>query len=242
MTYQEFKKKYNGKYIDYDGAYGAQCWDLAEYYITQVLNLPSSILSGCGNVKNMLVKPKIDVLKKYFNEVKTTEMKQGDLCIWSSNHIAVFDHYGGGKNYYFSQNPNKCQVMTINMSGLHAFRKKETKPAPKPAPKKTNEQIAQEVIDGKWSNGETRKKKLEQAGYNYKTIQDLVNKKLNTKPATKPASKPASKPKAVYYTVKAGDNLTKIAKKYGTTVDNLVKLNKIKNKNLIYAGQKLRVK
>ena len=25
MTYQEFKNKYNGKYIDFDGAYGCQC-------------------------------------------------------------------------------------------------------------------------------------------------------------------------------------------------------------------------
>lgn len=45
-----------------------------------------------------------------------------------------------------------------------------------------------------------------------------------------------------YYTVVKGDNLTKIAKKYNTTVDELVRLNNIKNKNLIYVGQKLRVK
>ena len=25
MTYQEFKKKYNGKYVDFDGYYGSQC-------------------------------------------------------------------------------------------------------------------------------------------------------------------------------------------------------------------------
>lgn len=39
------------------------------------------------------------------------------------------------------------------------------------------------------------------------------------------------------YTVVKGDNLTKIAKKYGTTVDTLVALNGIKNKNLITVGQ-----
>ena len=124
MTYNEFKNKYNGKYIDFDGYYGAQCWDLAQYYMTEVLNLPTSILSGCGNVKNMLVEPKISLLKKYFDEVSVYEMYTGDLCIWSSNHIAIFDHWDGTKNWYFSQNPNKCQVMPINMSGLRAFRKK----------------------------------------------------------------------------------------------------------------------
>ncbi len=43
------------------------------------------------------------------------------------------------------------------------------------------------------------------------------------------------------YTVKVGDNLTKIAQKYGTTVDILVRKNGIKNPNLIYAGQVLKI-
>ncbi len=129
MTYQEFKNKYNGKYIDFDGYYGPQCWDLAQFYFSEVLNLPSSILSGCGQVKNMLVRPKIDVLLQYFNEVPITAMCPGDVCIWSTNHIAIFDHWDGRNNWYFSQNPNRCQVMIINQGGLHAFRKKE-KPKP----------------------------------------------------------------------------------------------------------------
>ena len=130
MTYQEFKNKYNGKYIDFDGYYGPQCWDLAQYYFTEVLNLPSSILSGCGQVKNMLVKPKIDVLRAYFNEVPINQMVTGDVCIWSTNHIAIFDHWDGRNCWYFSQNPNRCQVMVINQAGLRAFRKKT---APKPS-------------------------------------------------------------------------------------------------------------
>ena len=130
MTYQEFKNKYNGKYIDFDGYYGPQCWDLAQFYFSEVLNLPSSILSGCGQVKNMLVRPKIDVLLQYFNEVPVNAMYPGDLCIWSTNHIAIFDHWDGRQNWYFSQNPNRCQVMVINQAGLHAFRKKTV---PKPS-------------------------------------------------------------------------------------------------------------
>ena len=46
----------------------------------------------------------------------------------------------------------------------------------------------------------------------------------------------------VYYTVKSGDTLSGIAKKYNTTVNQLASWNNIKNVNLIYVGQKLRVK
>jgi len=62
--------------------------------------------------------------------------------------------------------------------------------------------------------------------------------------APKPATaKAPAKPKATgkTYTVVKGDNLTKIAKANGTTVDALVKLNNIKDKNLILIGQVLKV-
>lgn len=47
-----------------------------------------------------------------------------------------------------------------------------------PVSKKSNEEIADEVIAGKWGNGTDRKNRLISAGYDYNAIQDLVNKKL----------------------------------------------------------------
>lgn len=44
------------------------------------------------------------------------------------------------------------------------------------------------------------------------------------------------------YVVVPGDNLTKIANKFGTNVDTLVFLNDIKNPNLINVGDKLKIK
>lgn len=46
--------------------------------------------------------------------------------------------------------------------------------------KKTNEEIAREVLEGKWGNGADRKNRLNQAGYNYSDIQAIVNKILRT--------------------------------------------------------------
>lgn len=45
----------------------------------------------------------------------------------------------------------------------------------------------------------------------------------------------------IYYTVKRGDTLSEIAYKYGTTVQEISKINGIRNVNLIYPGQELRI-
>lgn len=136
MTYQEFKNKYNGKYIDYDGHHGAQCWDLIQYYNVEVLNVPDTVFSGCGWVGNMVLWDwKYAELMKYFDEVSTIDMQPGDVCIWADPnnekncHVAIFDHYNPDDNncYYFSQNPNPCKVMVVNMNGHHCFRRKKEK-------------------------------------------------------------------------------------------------------------------
>ena len=43
---------------------------------------------------------------------------------------------------------------------------------------KSINQIAREVIRGKWGNGVERKRKLEAAGYSYLAIQKIVNQIL----------------------------------------------------------------
>ena len=49
----------------------------------------------------------------------------------------------------------------------------------KPSNEKTNEEIADEVILGLWGNGEERKQRLEEDGYDYDAIQEIVNIKLS---------------------------------------------------------------
>ena len=56
--------------------------------------------------------------------------------------------------------------------------KKPSTTKPKSSEKKTNTEIAKEVLAGKWGNGETRKKKLTAAGYDYAAIQKIVNSML----------------------------------------------------------------
>ena len=68
----------------------------------------------------------------------------------------------------------------IKAAGLNGYAKgSNSAPA-----KKSNEEIASEVISGKWGNGAERKEKLTKAGYNYSEIQSIVNAKIGT-PAKK---------------------------------------------------------
>lgn len=55
------------------------------------------------------------------------------------------------------------------------------------------------------------------------------------------SSKTASSEASTVYTVKSGDTLSSIAKKYKTTVAKLVQDNSIKDANKIYIGQKLTI-
>ena len=47
-----------------------------------------------------------------------------------------------------------------------------------PGTGKSMEALAREVIDGKWGNGDDRKKRLQSAGYNYEAVQRKVNQLL----------------------------------------------------------------
>lgn len=63
--------------------------------------------------------------------------------------------------------------------------------------KKTVSQVAKEVINGEWGNGDTRKKKLEAAGYDYDEVQKEVNKQLGVSTSTSSGNASSSKKKTV---------------------------------------------
>ena len=99
----------------------------------------------------------------------------------------------------------------------------------KPVKKKSVAEIAKEVIAGKWGVGQDRVRRLENAGYSYRNVQNVVNRQLREK--------------SVYYIVKAGDNLSAIAKKYKVNLKDLTARNpQIKNPNIINVDQKIRIK
>lgn len=147
------------------------------------------------------------------------------LAQWSEKPTADFSI-----NYWQYTSSGKLEGISGNVD-MNICYDELTNNAETPS-KKTNEEIAEEVIKGLWKNQPERQKLLEQAGYNYSEIQKIVNQKMGVS---------STNNNKITYVVKKGDNLTKIAKAYGTSIDNLVKLNNIKDKNKIYVGQTLKI-
>ena len=71
---------------------------------------------------------------------------------------------------------------------------------------------------------------------------DAQSKVASTKPPKESKKASGSSGKSVYYKVRSGDTLAKIAKRHGTTVSKLCKLNGIKSTKKLQIGQRLRVK
>lgn len=102
-------------------------------------------------------------------------------------------------------------------------------PAPTPVDPlagKSDNQLADEVIAGKYGDGENRKRAL---GNRYNAVQAIVNQKLGGGHQSRT------------YTVRAGDTLSGIAARYGTTWQHLQQINGIADANRIYPGQVLRI-
>lgn len=169
----------------------------------------------------------------------------GDWIIYDWDDSGVGDNRGGEDHVGIIESSTRSKIeviegnyskavkeRTINVNGryIRGFVVPKYSAMATSEKKKSVAVIAQEVIAGKWGTGSTRKKRLEAAGYDYDAVQKKVNEILAAK-----------KKKTITYTVKKGDTLSAIARKYGTTVKAIAAENKISNVNMIRVGQKLKI-
>lgn len=94
----------------------------------------------------------VECTPKWLGCVQFTNL--GNLTQYKNGHYRTWSKHG------------KLPFINYNQSGDTI----------EPVVKKSNEEIAREVIAGKWGNGVDRKKRLTDAGYDYRTVQDIVNK------------------------------------------------------------------
>lgn len=114
---------------------------------------------GAGHV--CVVEKIIDV-----NTIYTSESGYGNSAFWNTTRKNNNGRWGLGSAYTF----RGC-IVNPAIGDVHY-----TEPV---APTKTVEELANEVIAGKWGNGEDRKNRLTNAGYNYSEVQARVNQILS---------------------------------------------------------------
>ena len=110
MTLTHFIKKYNGKKVDFDGAFGAQCVDLFRQYNKEVWGNPhTGAVEGAKdlilNYDNLPLEQKhLEKIPRYFFP------KVGDVAVWgaSSNnkygHVAIVVYTEDNNLIVFEQN------------------------------------------------------------------------------------------------------------------------------------------
>lgn len=175
-------------------------------------------------------------------EIKRSEVQRGDIFVSgvegrslnAGGHTGLFTrkgeiihcNYGNGTVTTNNEREGYDYYLSSARRPVRFFRPVG---AIENKPKKSVSEIAKEVIDGKWGVGADRQARLQRAGYSYRDVQNEVNRQLRNRP--------------VYHVVKAGDSLGGIAKAHKVSLDSVIKLNpQIKNPNLIYKGQKIRIK
>lgn len=90
MTLDEFIKNYEGKQIDYDGAYGSQCVDVFRQYAKEVLGIKEHT-GAVDGAKDLFLKfSSMPLMQKYYKKVYTPQ--KGDIVIFGENKTNKYGH------------------------------------------------------------------------------------------------------------------------------------------------------
>lgn len=109
MTLDEFKTKYEGRSIDFDGWYGAQCVDEMNQYLVDVLGITNPIQAFPGATAYEIY---TNANNPQFDKIANTPTgvpQVGDIVFWdtsigSAGHVAIF--LSGDANSFTSLDQN----------------------------------------------------------------------------------------------------------------------------------------
>jgi len=116
--------------------------------------------------------------KQTGNSTPSTGENANNCAIWQFTSEGRLNGYNGrlDMNYGYKD-------IVVKKSNTVIPSKPSTPVQPS---KKSVDEIAKEVIEGKWGNGQDRKDRLTKAGYNYSEVQKKVNELVAKKPSAKP--------------------------------------------------------
>lgn len=117
--FNDWVNKTRGHYVNPDGAYGAQCWDLFLYYCSDFLGIgfpprqPAPARGRNANARFWDEFPQNAKMSDNFQKISPDQRFQaGDVVFWARGHDASYGHVSivlsddGNRVLTFSQNPN----------------------------------------------------------------------------------------------------------------------------------------
>jgi hypothetical protein len=116
MTISEFKNKYLGKYIDFDGYYGYQCVDVFRQYCKDVLKIPEHT-GAVKSAKDLFLKyNELPLEQKYFDRY-IDDFEVGDVIVFNNGehgHVAIILNEEKEKVQVLEQDGYKQDGVKIN--------------------------------------------------------------------------------------------------------------------------------
>ena len=101
-----------------------------------------------------------------------------NISVWVAQYYKECEYEGKYDIWQYSSS-GKVDGISGNVDMNYLYNENIIKNTDNKPEDKTIDELAQEVIDGKWGNGEDRRKRLEEAGYDYDKVQDKVNSILS---------------------------------------------------------------
>ena len=160
-----------GLYVDEENtSYCNSNWDSNCKSVT--IETSNSSLGGDYPVSDPVLNKLIELVADIAKRNNLGKLVKGQNLVWHRMYAATScpGDYLLSKMDYIIEKANEINGQVDNNTNIETT-----------APKKTNEEIANEVINGKWGNGADRKNKLTAAGYNYNEVQEKVNQLLGAK-------------------------------------------------------------
>jgi hypothetical protein len=140
MTLDQFVATHTGKYLDYDGHFGAQCVDLIDFYLVQVLGIPIA----WANAVDWYGKDA--AFERWTRNIwgnPTSRPSRGSIVVWGANaragtgiygHIAICTDPGNGLSFTsFDQNwpaGSPCHLVKHTYDGVIGWGDRLVPPPP----------------------------------------------------------------------------------------------------------------
>lgn len=118
-----FVAKYNGRYVDFDGHYGAQCVDLFNFYNRDVVKARRAYVDYAYQLWNTYD------TSRYTRISASSTPRKGDVAVWArsfpggggAGHVAIVLSASGGNFTALSQRPGATRKITFNKSYVSGY-------------------------------------------------------------------------------------------------------------------------